>query len=163
MSMKNKIPPPDEPQAPRITSILGVDHIAALTFYGPLAGWILVALLALIPDVRPILSGSGQGPGFLFIVVFLTAAGWGTALMRVYAIRALFNRGVPAAGQVCRLRSSGTLIHVDYRYSFHGRPYESSADLLAGERTRQIKVGDAAALLVDPERPNQALIQDLYF
>ncbi len=160
--MSPKSLPPEEPQAPHIASILGVDYTAALTFYGPLAGWILAALLALIPGVRPILGVSGQGPGFLFVVVFATAVGWGIALMRIVAIRSLFSRGVPAIGQVCRLRSSATLVHVEYRYSFHGRPYDASADLLAGERTRQIKVGDAAALLVDPERQNQALIRDLY-
>jgi len=155
--------PPGEPEIPGIAAILGMDHTAALAFIGPLAGWLLAALISLIPTVRPVLTSSGsQGPGFLFIVIFATVVGWAIALMRVYSIRSLFNRGIPALGQVCSCRSYRTGVHVDYRYAYHGRPYQASAELLANERSRQIQVGDSVGLVVDPARPNIALIRDLY-
>lgn len=155
--------PPTPPEQPRPAAIIGTDHTAALAFGGPLAGWLLAALIVLIPDARPVLTGEGgHGPGFLFIVAFATVAGWGIAFWRVYTIRGLFSRGVPAVGQVCGIRSARTLVMVDFRYTYHGRQYQATADLLASDRARQIRAGDTVALLVDPDRPRQALIRDLY-
>lgn len=153
--------PPQDPLVPRVAAILGTDHTAALAFGGPMAGWLLAAIVSLIPDARPVLSGS-HGPGFLYVVIFATVAGWGIALWRVYAVRSIFSRGVHAVGQVCASRSARTLVHVEYRYSLHGHPYEASADLLASNSTSQIRAGDTVALVVDAERPHLALIRDLY-
>jgi hypothetical protein len=152
--------PPGWP-VPRVASILGADHTAALAFGGPLAGWILAAILSLLPAARPALTGE-DGPGFYYIVIFATVAGWIIALWRVYTIRSLFSRGVPAVGQVCGVRSARTWVRVEYRYSLHGRPYDASSDLFASNRALQIKAGDTVALVVDPERPHLALIRDLY-
>lgn len=155
--------PPGPPDQPRPAAIIAADHTAALAFAGPLAGWLLVALIALIPDARPVLTGEGgRGPGFLFIVILATIAGWGIAVWRVNAIRSIFSRGVPAVGQVCATRSARTLVMVDFRYTYHGRQHQCTADLLASDRARQICTGDTVALLVDPDRPSLALIRDLY-
>jgi hypothetical protein len=138
-----------------------MDHTAALAFGGPLAGWLLIALISLIPKARQVLAGD-EGPGLLYIVIFATLVGWGIALWRVVLIRSLFSRGVHAMGQVCSTRSNGTSVHAEFRYTFHGHPHEASADLFANARSNRIRPGDTVALVVDPERPELALIRDLY-
>ena len=114
----------------------------------------------------PLRSGFAQFTGGTFekqteLGLFITFLGVLFFVRRIYFFHTLYKRGLEVSGIITDIAG----YRVIYEYMFQNKKY-SSGNSIAGSdllKKRNYHKGYGVILLVDPEKPKNAVIKDIYF
>ena len=81
---------------------------------------------------------------------------------RVSTVTNLLENGVETPGLVEQCIHYRGKVKITYSFKFRGESYSSENDYLRTRLTGNIKAGDPATLLVDPENPKRMINKHLY-
>jgi len=107
-------------------------------------------------------SGNDALQLFLLLTVGVTILGVPFLFRRYRIISSVFENGMQAKGVVTHIgffRGRGS---VEYTYAFQGEKQTSSNAINKNGRTRNLRVGQSVKVVVDPNNPKQAFIQEIY-
>jgi hypothetical protein len=99
---------------------------------------------------------------FLLITSIVTFIGIPTLIQRYRTISSVFAKGIPTKGVITAigfLRGRG---RVEYSYTAQGERYTSSNAINRNGRTRKLRIGQNVNVVVDPDDPKRAFIQEIY-
>ncbi len=99
---------------------------------------------------------------YLILSVVLTVVGILVLAWRYWAIRLFFEKGERTRGKLIKsdfFRSTGWL---EYEYTLKGKRYHKKETVHRNPRTRALKGGDLLWVVVDPQRPERAMVADIY-
>lgn len=99
---------------------------------------------------------------FLLITALVTIIGVPTLIQRYRTISSVFENGIPTKGLITAmgfLRGRG---RVEYSYIAQGERYTSSNAINRNARTRKLRIGQNVNVVVDPDNPKRAFIQEIY-
>ena len=107
-------------------------------------------------------SGNDAFQLFLLLTVGVTILGVPFLFRRYRTISSVFENGMQTQGVVTSIgffRGRGS---VEYTYTFQGEKQTSSNAINKNSRTRNLRVGQSVKVVVDPNNPKQAFIQEIY-
>ena len=99
---------------------------------------------------------------FLLITAVVTIIGVPTLIQRYRAISSVFANGTETKGVITHigfLRGRG---RVEYSYNARGEKHTSSNAINRNGRTRKLRIGQNVQVMVDPDDPKRAFIQEIY-
>ena len=99
---------------------------------------------------------------FLLITVVVTVIGVPTLIQRYRTISSVFTNGAQTKGVITSigfLRGRG---RVEYSYTAQGEKHTSSNAINRTSRTRKLRIGQDVKVIVDPNDPKRAFIQEIY-
>lgn len=99
---------------------------------------------------------------FLLITAIVTVIGVPTLVQRYRTISSVFANGIPTEGVITAigfLRGRG---RVEYSYTSRGEKYTTSNAINRNGRTRNLRIGQNVKVIVDPDDPKRAFIQEIY-
>ena len=99
---------------------------------------------------------------FLLITALVTIIGVPILLQRYRTISSVFTNGTPTKGVITAigfLRGRG---RVEYSYTAQGERYTSSNAINRNGHTRKLRIGQNVNVVVDPDDPKRAFIQEIY-
>ena len=99
---------------------------------------------------------------FLLLTIGATVIGVPTLIQRYRAISAVLANGTETKGVVNSVGFFRGRGRVEYSYTFHGEKHTTSNAINRNGRTRKLRVGQPVKVLVDPENPKRAFIQEIY-
>lgn len=99
---------------------------------------------------------------FLLITAVLTVIGVPTLIQRYRTISSVFANGTETNGVITYigfLRGRG---RVEYSYTAQGEKHTSSNAINRTGRTRNLRIGQDVKVIVDPDNPKRAFVQEIY-
>ena len=99
---------------------------------------------------------------FLFLTTVVTVIGIPTLIQRYRTISSVIAKGTQTKGVISSigfLRGRG---RVEYSYTVQGEKHTSSNAINRNSRTRKLRVGQSVNVVVDPNDPKRAFIQEIY-
>ena len=99
---------------------------------------------------------------FLFLSIVVTIIGIPVLLQRYKTISSVFENGEQTKGVVTSIGFFRGRGNVDYSYTFRGEKLTSRNAINRNGRTRNLRVGQTVKVVVDPDNPKRAFIQDIY-
>lgn len=156
----------EQKRLPTVISILQTDYAALLAMLAPAVLWVMyvaTAYFGFFPGLRgrdPL--GYSDAPFFFYGAIVATIVGIPILVSRVRALRALYSRGVEVTGRVTNVWFVRDRGRVEYAYEYQGQVYQSGRAIPKSRRTEGLKPGFDVTLIVDPLKPERALIRDLY-
>ncbi len=153
--------------SPSIIRIIQSDVAAMVGILIPTAVVILfvfVTVMGLFPEQSGYaIQQDPQGPVIFFyaliagIVIGIPLTAW-----RVSVIQKLFERSLETPGKISGLSFSRDRGRVEFTYVFEGKNYTSGSSIMKNKRTERLLPGSQVTLMVDPQKPKNAMIRDLY-
>jgi hypothetical protein len=99
---------------------------------------------------------------FLLLTIGATVIGVPTLIQRYRAISSVLANGTETKGVVNSVGFFRGRGRVEYSYTFQGEKHTTSNAINRNGRTRKLRVGQPVKVLVDPENPKRAFIQEIY-
>jgi hypothetical protein len=99
---------------------------------------------------------------FLFLATGVTVIGVPILIQRYRTISSVFANGIQTMGVVNSVGFFRGRGRVEYTYTFQGEKQTSSNAINRNSRTRNLRVGQSVKVLVDPDNPKRAFIQEIY-
>ena len=99
---------------------------------------------------------------FLFLAIGATVIGIPILIQRYRNISSVFANGTEMKGEITSVGFFRGRGRVEYSYTFQGEKLTSSNAINRNGRTRNLRVGQAVKVFVDPDNPKQAFIQEIY-
>lgn len=99
---------------------------------------------------------------FLFLAIGATVIGIPILIQRYRTISSVFTNGTETKGIITSIGFFRGRGRVEYSYTFQGEKLTSSNAINRNGRTRNLRVGQAVKVFVDPDNPKQAFIQEIY-
>jgi hypothetical protein len=99
---------------------------------------------------------------FLLLAIGATVVGIPVLGQRYRVISSVFADGSEAKGVVTGLSFFRGRGRVEYSYTFKGEKQVSANAINKNSRTRKLRVGEAVTVIVDPNNPKRAFIQEIY-
>jgi hypothetical protein len=99
---------------------------------------------------------------FLPLAIGVTVIGVPVLVRRYRTISSVFAEGEQTKGEITGIgffRGRGV---VKYSYTFQGQKQASDNAINKNGRTRKLRVGQKVTVLVDPNDPKRAFIQEIY-
>lgn len=99
---------------------------------------------------------------YLILSAVLTVLGGAVLAWRYWRIRAFFAKGERTRGKLVKtdfFRSTGWL---EYDYTLKGKRYHRKETVHRNPRPRALKEGDLVWVVFDPQRPERAMLADIY-
>jgi hypothetical protein len=141
-------------QSPSLFRIISTDYPSYLSVLFPVVfGAFTVYFL---------ITNNNSSQLFLLITALVTIIGVPTLIQRYRTISSVFTNGTPAKGLITAigfLRGRG---RVEYSYTAQGERYTSRNAINRNGRTRKLRVGQNVNVVVDPDDPKRAFIQEIY-
>jgi hypothetical protein len=151
---------------PPVLRIVQSDYIALLAVLAPVVAWgmyIATAYFGFFPGLRgdDPLTGA-DAPFFLYAGVAVTLIAIPLLTVRVRSFQSLFRRGVELPGRITDISFYRDRGRIEYTYSYQGQTYQGANAIQKTGRAQALQPGAEVTLLVDPDKPDRALIRDLY-
>lgn len=152
---------------PSTFRIIQSDYLALVGILFPAVMFVMyltVVYFGFFPGLRgrdPIVGGEGA-PILLYTGIAGLVTGLPLAYWRIRSIQRMFSNSVEIVGQITKISFFRDRGRVEYSYSYRGRPYSGGNGIMKTRKTQQLQSGTKVVLLVDPHKPRQALIRDLY-
>ncbi len=149
---------------PTLGKVIWTDYPAFIAACIPAVAWIACIALTVPRDLSNGEAITTPAQAFLLLVLAIlsTAICIPIVAWRLARIRKLFRCGVEAKGNVKQVVFYRDRGRVEYNYLFRGKPYYTRNYLHRNRQTRALEQATIVALLVNPEKPEQAIIPHLY-
>lgn len=146
---------------PSIFQIIRTDYLAITLAVVPPALWLLLGVVYILPAL---LNGQAVDiNGFLILILLaVTLYCWLALAWRVSNIRAVFAAGIHVQGIITGIwffRNRGQMC---FSYTYLGALHDAKMTLVKNLRTSHLQEGATLDLLVDPNNPDRAFLQDLF-
>lgn len=99
---------------------------------------------------------------FLFLAIGATVVGIPILIQRYRTISSVFTNGTETKGEVTSMGFFRGRGRIEYSYTFQGEKLTSNNAINRNGRTRNLRVGQAVKVFVNPDNPKQAFIQEIY-
>jgi len=155
-----------ETHQPSLLGIIQLDTVALLALLFPLVIWgiyIATTYFGFFPGLggRDPLTGA-DAPLFLYLGLIATVVGIPLLLWRVRSFQSMFRRGIQVRGRITDVSFYRDRGRVEYSYTYEGQTYAGGNAVQKTGRSEALQPGGEVTLLVDPEKPQRAVIRDLY-
>ena len=132
--------------------------------FAPAVAWIVCFFLTVPRDLttHQVYATPLAGSLLLILAVLTTAAGIPVLAWRLAKIRRLFREGEEAMGNIKRVVFRRDRGLVEFNYMFDGKPYYTRSYLHRNRQTIALEHATRVALLIDPEKPGEAIIRNVY-
>ncbi|MEA3309408.1 MAG: DUF3592 domain-containing protein [Chloroflexota bacterium] len=108
------------------------------------------------------LRGVAGSPFFFYLGIFSLVAGVVLFYWRLSVIWSLFKRGVEVTGTIEKIAFHRDRGRVRYTYTYQDKDYHAESAIFKTKRTQGLREGLELVLIVDPDKPQHALIRALY-
>ena len=99
---------------------------------------------------------------FLFLAIGATVIGIPMLIQRYRTISSVFANGKETKGEITSIGFFRGRGRVEYSYTIQGEKLTSSNAINRNGHTRNLRVGQAVKVFVDPDNSKQAFIQEIY-
>ena len=141
-------------QNPSLFRVISTDYPSYLSVLFPLVfGGFAIYFFAVGNDALQL---------FLFLAIGVTVVGIPVLLQRYRTISSVFANGEQTNGIVTSVGFFRGRGNVGYSFTFHGEKLTSSNAINRNSLTRNLRVGQAVKVFVDPDNPKRAFIQEIY-
>jgi hypothetical protein len=137
-------------RVPSLWRIIQVDYTIFVLLFFPALVWISYFMTRAL------------WPGGLWLAVAVSAACLAPLVLRLVTIYWLFWKGSALEGQIELSRFNKERGWVEVSYVFNGRNYRKSNPVFQSEQTQTFYPGIPVTILVDPRKPERALIKELF-
>jgi len=153
--------------SPSIIRIIQSDFAAMVGVLIPTAVviiFVFVTVMGLFPKQSGYsIQQDPQGPVvFFYALVGAIIIGIPLTIWRISVIQKLFERSLETPGKISGLFFSRDRGRVEFSYTFEGQNYTSGSSIMKNKRTERLLPGSQVTLMVDPQKPQNAMIRDLY-
>ena len=107
-----------------------------------------------------ILGGGGQI--VLYLAIGITLLAPYLIWRKLHSLRTGFEHGVETPGELVKVYFHQDRGRIDFTYTYQETKYSSSVAIHKNVHTRDFEVGQAVTVIVDPEKPDNALLAELY-
>ncbi len=107
-----------------------------------------------------IIGGGGQI--VLILAITVTVLAPYLIWRKLHSLRAAFEHGVETPGELVKVYFHQDRGRIDFTYTYQDTKHTSSIAIYKNVHTRDFEVGQAVTVIVDPEKPDNALVADLY-
>lgn len=140
--------------SPSVWRVLWNDYLAFIALIFPIASWVMAIFFL-------IYAGHIQSNYYLF-AGGVTLLGVLAAIWRYRVIAGLFENGQMVDCEISAIEFFRDRGNIQYIYMFHGEKFEGFNAVMKNKSTQKYAVGQTVKLMVNPEKPKQAFLQDLY-
>ncbi|MFP4011372.1 MAG: DUF3592 domain-containing protein [Spirochaetaceae bacterium] len=146
-------PGPEPSRYIDVAYVIKRDYLSSLLIISPAALWIAVF-------VRYVAAGGaliyliGAAVGTVLLV--------GTGFLRIGTIMSLADTGTEVTASVQAVFMRGNKGRIEFTYVYDGERYEASAAFRTRDLLRDLPQGTQVPVLVDPAKPQRAILPDLY-
>lgn len=108
--------------------------------------------------------GISNGKDTIYEIIWFSMLAVGTVLgiIRYLVLKSIFQNGVKIKAVITSIQFYGDRGQVTFSYNYSGTEYKRGVALARTKETRDLKVGDEVALLIDENNPKHFLIHSLY-
>jgi len=99
----------------------------------------------------------------IYIAIPITLLSLLLAMLRAKSIQSLFENAEIVEGVVTDIWKKKDRGRVTYRYIFDGREYETGHAIHLNDKTSKLDRGDKVTVCLNKEKPEKALIREIYF
>lgn len=128
---------------------------------------VIMILLQLTPYLLLIVYGVGLVNAItsdmnliLFGVVFVMGVLF--LALKINYFKSTFQKAEEITGYITHVEFHRVNAHIEYEYAYRNEKYSFYDNVIKSEKTKYYKKGDAVTLMVDSEKPNKAIIRDIY-
>ena len=141
-------------QSPSLFRVISTDYPSYLSVLFPVVfGGVTAYFFATENDALQL---------FLFLAIGVTIVGIPILIKRYRTISSVFANGKQTKAVITSIGFFRGRGRVEYSYTFQGEKHTSGNAINRNSRTRTLRVGETVKVLVDPENPKQAFIQEIY-
>lgn len=134
-------------------SALNNDFNLTVAFIVPLVLWLFFLLSRVC---------GGTGPSVLIVAIAGTVLSPLLTWFQLRKLRAAFESGIEVPGELARVYLHQDRGRLDFTFTLNDQKYSGSAAIHKNNLTRDFTVGQPVTVIVDLEKPERALLADLY-
>lgn len=106
---------------------------------------------------------AGENKNWMFFLpIGFTLLGAALIAWRVSYFKNLFRHGVEVAGEIFQISFTKDRGTVAYTYNWQGKSFKGYHSVMKNFGTADLQTGDLIALVVNPQKPQQSVIKDLF-
>lgn len=155
---------------PSLTKIIKNDALLQMLLLIPIVFsglFIIVNVFGLVVSRRNVSIDSSDQPIFLFLAVGSAVIVAGIVAWRVSSVRKIFSQGKEVSGRITNWQATQKSIAQIYcTYVFDGFEYDNKIEVMQRFNDKKflesLHNGKSIALVVNPAKPTQVFIKDLY-
>jgi hypothetical protein len=137
-----------------IFSITYHDYVSGYALAGPFIFWFMYFIFGI----------SSDNSNFKLVCIIFTIVAIPLLFWRLYFFKTLYRRGVEVTGNITYVGVHSRGNRLEYEYMFQGEKYLRGNAIARGAlKGSNYNVGDDVSLVVDPLKPKNAVIKDIYF
>ena len=99
---------------------------------------------------------------FFFLAIAATVIGIPILIQRYRTISSVFANGTKTKGEITSIGFFRGRGRVEYSYTIQGAKQTSGNAINRNSRTRKLRIGQNVNIVVDPDDPKRAFIQEIY-
>ena len=141
---------------PSLRAIIWNDWPALASAIGIVVMWGLYIIYPLIK------KSAANDMWLILLPAIATLILFGILAWRIWRIYGLFNSGEELTGKITHVHLVKDRGRVEYAYHFRGEEIHSWSPVHQSKRVLALRPGQSVQLLVNPLRPNRAIIKSLY-
>jgi len=141
-------------RTPSLSRVISTDYPSFLSVLFPIVFWGF--------SIYFFFAGNNALRLFLPLAIGVTVVGVPVLVQRYRTISSVFANGTQTKGIVTGLSFFRGRGRVEYSYTFQGEKQVSGNAINKNSRTRKLRVGEAVTVIVDPDNPKRAFIQEIY-
>lgn len=150
-------------KVPGFWALLSTDYTLMLGLLLPLVSGAMPLACILMPNwLRKFGLNPENWPIFTAIALVFSLLGLPLALSRWHSLRHLFLCGEECQGRITSFWMERDRGRVEFAYEFAGATHSSGMALHKNPATSSLREGAPVTVLVDPNRPNRAILPDLF-
>lgn len=156
------------PQKPSLTAIISNEPLVVMVgIILPIVAWgIHIAINVLGVSITSRRSGtqiSADDSGWqIFLPIIFTILGIAVTLWRVSYINNLFENGIEITGNITDINFVKDRGNVEYSYSWNGNNFKGCKGIMKNSKTQALQKGQRIPLILDPQKPDESLLVELY-
>jgi len=104
----------------------------------------------------------GRNPIFFYAAIAATVAAIATLVWRLTRIRKLFLEGRVVTGAIRNTQFIKDRGRINFNYDYGGQDYTGTVVVHITERSKSYQDGQVVELVVNPEKPQQSYLRELY-
>lgn len=141
-------------QSPSLFRVISTDYPSYLSALFPIVFWSFTAYF--------FATENNSSQLFLLLSIGATVVGIPILIQRYRTISSVFANGTETQGEITSIGFFRGRGRVEYSYTFRGEKQTSGNAINRNSRTRNLRVGQSLKVLVDPDNPKRAFIQEIY-
>jgi predicted small secreted protein len=145
-------------QTPSALKIIRTDFVLVIIttiilLTAPLYLVVITAILGTLTSESLLYIGGGLFADVAAVILIAT---------KVKVIKSTFQKAEEIKGTIINIEPRRFNVQIEYEYTYRNEKYTGYDNISKSDKTKYYQKGDAVILVINPEKPNKAIIRDAY-